>query len=136
MKRLIAISGGCNIALAMMVALLSVLAFANGRPHAMFNLRIAEPFWGGILTGTLAITGVILILASRDLPRRASLVYWEGLARLVAAGLLLSLGEPLIGEGAWWLGAYDAIWAVVYLVRLPKAVNATHRDLLLDRRRP
>ena len=53
--------------------------------YRVLGLNICAPIWGWLIAGFLGFTSAVLILAARDLRRRASLVYWEALLRYVAA---------------------------------------------------
>jgi hypothetical protein len=68
-----------------------VLLFPAAYP--MFGLNICSPVWAWLISGFLGFTSAVLILSSRDLPARASFVYWEALLRYVAA-LVLSPAHP------------------------------------------
>jgi len=91
-------------------------------------------FWLWFPAVTVIYLGIILILCSRNLTARASLVYWEGILRI--AGFLL-----LAGFGFWGgfgiiigaLGIVDLLIGLVYLIGLPKALNNTAANVLLDR---
>ena len=75
----------------------------------------------------------MLILTARDLPRRASLVYWEALLRYVAALLLIPAGLfGDIGGIAALLGMGDLAIGLVYMFGLPAELGVTHRALLKD----
>ncbi len=125
MRTLVLLSGVWNLMLGACIAV----------PPIATRIGVTTPhfFWNQILLGVLGITGVFLVLASHDLARRATLVYWEGIARICAAILLFTVGRDVIGWGAWLIGATDLLWAIVYLAGLPRAARATHIQLLLDR---
>ena len=78
--------------------------------------------------------GVVLILCSRNLPARGTIVYWEGILRIV--GFFLLGGFGFIGGLGFVIGVMgiiDLVIGIIYLVGLPRALNMTHIDLLLDR---
>ena len=79
--------------------------------YRSLGLNICDPLWGWLIASFLAFTSVVLILAARDLGRRASFVYWE------AAGM--GLGDLAIG--------------LVYMFGLPRVLGVSHSDLLFDR---
>lgn len=78
--------------------------------------------------------GLMLMLCSRDLPRRGVLVAWEGVLRLGGASVLAGYGL-FGGQGAQaaFAGVIDLVVGVVYLVGLPRYLRISLRDLLLDR---
>lgn len=102
--------------------------------YRALGLNIPAPLWGWLVTGFLAYTSAALVLASHDLRRRASLVYWEALLRYVAALLLIPAG--LFGDLGLVtvpLGLGDLCIGLVYMFGLPKDLGLTHRALLWDR---
>lgn len=114
----------------------SVLACALIFPTAYraLGLNIPAPIWGWLLAGFLGYTSAILILASRDLRRRAALVYWESLLRYVAAVLLIPGGLfGDLGLIATLLGLIDLGIGMIYMIGLPKELGVAHRALLQDR---
>jgi len=87
-----------------------------------------------LLAGFLGFTCAVLILASRDLRRRASLVYWESLLRYVAALLFIPAGLfDGIGLIAVPLGLGDLAIGLVYIFGLPKGLQLSHCALFCDR---
>ena len=102
--------------------------------YGAMGLKICNPVWGWLIAGFLGFTAAVLLLAARDLRRRASLVYWEALLRYVAALLLIPaglLGD--IGVVAALLGMGDLAIGLVYMFGLPRELQRSHADLLLDR---
>ncbi len=101
--------------------------------YRALGLNICAPVWGWLIAGFLAFTAAVLILAARDLRRRAALVYWEALLRYVAALLLIPAGLfGDIGGVAALLGVGDLTIGLVYMFGLPKELGAGHRALLTD----
>jgi hypothetical protein len=100
--------------------------------YRSIGMRIPHPFWGWMLCGFLWFTSAVLIMASRDLGRRGSLVYWEAFLRYIAAALLLTIGSGVIGWPAWFIGVADLAWGLIYTFGLPGALNTSHRRLFLD----
>ena len=85
--------------------------------------------------GLMAVfLGVMLILCSRDLHSRGTLVAWEGVLRvggfLAMAGYGLFGGAGILAAGS---GVFDLIVGVIYLVGLPHYLSVSLADLLLDR---
>jgi len=102
--------------------------------YRALGLNIPAPLWGWLLAGFLGFTSAVLILASRDLRRRASLVYWESLLRYIAALLLIPAGLfDDLGLIAVPLGLTDLVIGLVYMVGLPKELAVSHQALLYDR---
>lgn len=102
--------------------------------YGAFGLNICSPVWGWLIAGFLGFTSAVLILASRDLRRRAALVYWEALLRYVAALLLVPAGLfGDLGLIAVPLGLGDLAIGLVYMIGLPKELALSHRALFLDR---
>jgi hypothetical protein len=90
-------------------------------------------FWTLILCGVLGVTGCILVLAARDLISRGSIAYYEGIARLVAAALLLTLGRFELGTLAVVIGVADLLFGLMQVFGLPVWLGRTHAQMLLDR---
>lgn len=102
--------------------------------YQTLGLNIPEPLWGWLTAGFLAYTSAVLILSSRDLPRRASLVYWESFLRYIAALLLIPAGLfGDLGLIAVPLGLGDLAIGLVYMFGLPKFLGVSHYQLLCDR---
>ena len=113
----------------------AVLAFFLLFPplYRALGLNVPAPLWGWLVAGFLAYTSAVLILASRDLRRRASLVYWESLLRYIAALLLIPAGLfGDIGLIAVPMGLCDLGIGLIYMFGLPKELNVSHRALLCD----
>ena len=91
-------------------------------------------FWIWVPAVTFIYLGTVLVLCSRNLAARASLVYWEGILRI--AGFVLFAGFGFLGGlgiMAGILGILELPIGLVYLIGLPKTLNTTAVDLLLDR---
>ncbi len=102
--------------------------------YRTLGLNICAPVWGWLIAGFLGFTGAVLILASRDLRHRASLVYWESLLRYVAALLLIPAGLfGDIGLIAALMGLGDLAIGLIYMTGLPKELGLSHSALLCDR---
>ena len=88
---------------------------------------------GWLLGGFLAYTSVVLILSSRDLQRRASLVYWESFLRYSTALLVIPAGLfGDLGLLAVPMGLVDIIIGLVYMFGLTKELRVSHA-LFCDR---
>jgi hypothetical protein len=102
--------------------------------YRALGLNVCNPVWAWLIAGFLAYTSVTLIYASRDLTRRAPLVYWEALLRFVAALILVPAGVfGDIGLIAALLGLGDLAIGLVYVFGLTKELGVSHEDLLLER---
>ena len=88
------------------------------------------------LFGLMALfLGIMLILCSRDLEHRGSLVAWEGMLRL--GGFAIMGGYGVFGGGGVQLaiaGVFDLVIGAIYLLWLPRHLGVPLGDLLLDRR--
>ena len=114
--------------------LASVLLFPP--VYRALGLNICAPALGWLVAGFLAYTSLALIFASRDLPRRAPLVYWEALLRYVAAVVLIPAGLfGDMGGVAALLGLGDLSIGLVYALGLTRELGVSHAELLFDRSR-
>ena len=126
MKRFVFWSGVYNLSLGLFLTCPAL--------YRAFGLNVPAPLWGWLVGGFLAYTGAVLVLSSRDLRGRASLVYWEAFLRYIAALLLIPaalFGD--LGLIAAPLGLGDLAIGLVYMFGLPKELGASHRALLFDR---
>ncbi len=102
--------------------------------YRALGLNVCSPVWAWLIAGFLAYTSVVLIWSSRDLARRASLVYWEAILRFIAALILVPAGLLSdIGLIAAVLGLGDLAIGLAYVFGLTRELGASHEDLLLDR---
>jgi len=102
--------------------------------YRALGLNVCAPLFAWLIAGFLAYTSVVLIYASYELSRRATLVYWESLLRYVAALILIPAGLfGDLGLIASLLGLGDLAIGVVYAFGLTKELGVSHRGLLLDR---
>jgi hypothetical protein len=102
--------------------------------YRWLGLNVPAPLWGWLVAGFLAFTSAVLILASRDLRRRAAFVYWESILRYVAALLLIPAGLfGDLGLIAVPLGLGDLAIGLVYMFGLPKEFGVSHCALFCDR---
>jgi hypothetical protein len=87
------------------------------------------------LFGAIAfLTGAMLVLCSRDLKHRGTLVAWEGVLRLV--GFAIMTGYGVLCDGGFPValaGLLDGLIGVAYLVALPRHLGVSLGDLLFDR---
>ncbi|MFM7316350.1 MAG: hypothetical protein ACKO5E_05335 [bacterium] len=96
-----------------------------GNQHA----QAYHSFFFGVF---LLYTSATLMLAARDLPQRASIVFWEGYLRFAAALILVTLGPNAIGPVAWPLAMADFAWGVIYQAGLCRVYSKSYLQLLLD----
>jgi hypothetical protein len=90
-------------------------------------------FWLWFAAVLVIYLGILLVLCSRNLKGRASLVYWEGILRIVAFLLVAGFGVfGGLGPAITLLGIIDLAIGLVYLIGLPKALNTPPKNLLLD----
>jgi hypothetical protein len=102
--------------------------------YRWMGLNVPAPLWGWLIAGFLAFTGAVLILASRDLRRRASFVHWEAMLRYIAALLLIPAGLfGDLGLIAVPLGLGDLVIGLVYMFGLSKELGVSHCALFCDR---
>jgi len=102
--------------------------------YRALGLNVCAPLFAWLIAGFLAYTSAVLIYASYELSRRATLVYWESLLRYVAALILIPAGLfGDLGLIASLLGLGDLAIGVVYAFGLTKELGVSHRGLLLDR---
>ena len=126
MTRFVFWSGVYNIGLALFLAFPPL--------YRALGLNVPNIFWSWLVGGFLAYTGAVLILSSRDLRRRASLVYWESFLRYIAALLLIPAGLfGDLGMIAVPMGLGDLVIGLTYMVSLPKIFGLSHHSLLHDR---
>jgi len=112
----------------------SGLGFVSGAVSFLGIKLPASGIWNWGLGAAIIYSGVVLVLCSRNLATRASLVYWEGFLRIV--GFLLFVGFGFFGDFGivtGILGIVELLIGLVYLIGLPKALNTTAANLLLDR---
>jgi len=111
------------------------LSFLFPRMVSLLGVKLTESnFWVWVVASTVIYLGIALVLCSRKLAARASLVYWEGILRI--AGFFLFSGFGFLGDLgilSGVLGIIDLLIGLVYLIGLPKTLNTTAANLLLDR---
>ena len=100
--------------------------------YRSLGLNICDPLWGWLIASFLAFTSVVLILAARDLGRRASFVYWESFC---VTRRHCWLSPQVFGDTgllAFGMGLGDLAIGLVYMFGLPRALGVSHSDLLFD----
>lgn len=114
--------------------MIAVCACVSGGALARVGVQLPGTFWSLMLSGVLLVTGIVLVLASRDLRARGAIVYYEGLARLIAAALLMSAGVLELGTLAYVLGVADLCLGLGQVFAMPRSLGRTHWQLLKDAR--
>lgn len=82
----------------------------------------------------LMMAAALLMWASRDMPNRAPVIFWQGLVRLTAVCSLLFAwpgGMPEIA--AYSMIAFDGTIGLVYIMGMIKVTGCSPWDLLLCR---
>jgi len=106
-------------------------------PWILDSLGIKPPpsnLWLWLPAIMVIYIGILLVLCSRNLTARGSLVYWEGILRI--GGFFVLSGFGFLGDLGVMvgvLGIIDLAIGLVYLIGLPKALKTTSNSLLLDR---
>ncbi len=78
--------------------------------------------------------GILLILCSRDLAHRGSLVAWEGMLRIAIALTVFGYSvNGSIGTLGLLVGALDGAIGLVYLAGMPRHTGLSLGQLLRDR---
>jgi hypothetical protein len=119
-------TGLCNVFAGLLVLMpgglpLIMPAVDRGLPLTLFGLVVV-------------FLGIMLILCSRDLRARGSLVAWEGVLRVVGGCVLMWYGiEREMGPAVTLAGVGDLLIGMVYLVALPRHVGVGLLSLLRDR---
>ncbi len=99
--------------------------------YRALGLNVCAPLFAWLIAGFLAYTSVVLIYASRELSRRAPLVYWESLLRYFAALILIPAGLfGDLGLIASLMGLGDLMIGLVYALGLKRELGVSHRGLL------
>ena len=105
-------------------------------PPLIVFLRVPVPesgFWVQLPATLVIYLGVLLILCSRSLKSRASIVIWEGILRIVAFLLLAGYGFfGSLGISMALVGIVDLIIGMIYLIGLPRSLGVKNTQLLLD----
>lgn len=113
-----------------------VVALVISCPWVVQLLGVPLPlsyFWLWFAAALVIYLGIALVLCSRNLKDRASLVYWEGILRIVSFFLTAGFGVfGGLGPAVTLLGIIDLAIGLVYLIGLPKALNTSAKNLLLD----
>jgi hypothetical protein len=86
------------------------------------------------LPATIVIyLGIVLILCSRSLRSRATLVCWEGILRIIVFFLLAGYGFfGGLGISMALVGIVDLVIGLIYVFGLPKSLEVKGNQLFFD----
>jgi hypothetical protein len=105
-------------------------------PPLVDFLQVPAPesgLWVRLPATIVIFLGVMLIICSRNLRARGSIVYWEGILRIGLFLLLAGYGFfGGIGIAMAFVGIVDLIIGVGYVYGLPRSLNVSAMDLLKD----
>lgn len=127
MKNFVFITGILNVLMAVLFAMPDVLQKMGLQPPE-------NPFWLLFPAIFLFCLGIILIYSSRDLKNRATIVFWDGLSRVMAFvgflwfGLFAGMGFDMV-----LAASFDLAIAIIYFIGLPRALGRSFLSILLDR---
>jgi len=113
-----------------------VMGITLSCPWIVDSLGVKPPpsnFWLWLPAILVIYLGILLVLCSRSLAARGSLVYWEGILRI--GGFFVFGGFGFLGDLGIMVGVIgivDLAIGLVYLIALPKALKTTSSSLLLD----
>lgn len=97
----------------------------------LLALPVADAALAQMIGAMLVFTAAAQVIGSRDLKTYAWLIFWEGLLRWMAAGLLIAYGFfGHLGLMAGLMGVVDFLIGVVFVVLLPRAVQKSRLALL------
>jgi hypothetical protein len=106
-------------------------------PPLVDFLQVSAPasgFWVRLPATIVIYLGVMLVICSRKLGERASIVYWEGILRILLFLLLAGYGFfGSIGISMALVGIVDLVIGLVYIFGLPRSLQVNSADLLMDR---
>jgi hypothetical protein len=105
-------------------------------PPLVDLLQVPAPeagFWVRLPAILVIYLGVLLVICSRKLRERASIVYWEGILRIVLFFLLAGYGFfGDLGIALALVGIIDLVIGLVYVFGLPRSLDVRAGELLLD----
>lgn len=99
-------------------------ALANPQPGQFVALMTLGAF--------LMMAAALLMWASKDMPNRAPVVFWQGLVRVTAAlSVVYAVPAGLSQPWEYALVAFDGTIAVVYIAGMIRVTGASPLALLL-----
>jgi hypothetical protein len=105
-------------------------------PPLVDFLQVPAPddgFWVRLPATIVIYLGISLIICSRKLRERASIVYWEGILRIVLFFLLAGYGFfGGLGIAMALVGIIDGVIGLVYVFGLPRSLDVRAGELLVD----
>jgi hypothetical protein len=105
-------------------------------PPLVGLLRVPVPesgVWVQLPATIVIYLGILLILCSRSLRSRASIVCWEGILRIVVFFLLAGYGFfGGLGISMALVGTVDLVIGLIYVIGLPKSLGVRGARLLMD----
>ncbi|PKL40057.1 MAG: hypothetical protein CVV44_07525 [Spirochaetae bacterium HGW-Spirochaetae-1] len=126
MKKFVALTGIINIT--------TGIAFVIPGSISLAGIEApGSPFWLLLPALFLVFLGTILIFSSRDLERRATVVFWDGMSRVAAFFLFSWLACSSGNFVPALLGAADLLIGVIYFIAIPRVLNRGFFDILFDR---
>lgn len=98
------------------------------------GIFIADRVLGWLIAGFVLFTAIIQIFGARDLKTYGWAIFWEGILRWIAAGLLIPYGYfGHLGVMAGVLGTVDFVIGLVFLFVLPGVIGKRPIDLLMGK---
>ena len=105
-------------------------------PPLLDFLRVPAPesaVWVQLPATLVIYLGVLLILCSRKLRSRASIVWWEGILRFAAFLLLAGYGLfGGLGISMALVGTIDLVFGLIYEFGLPRSLGLKASQFFLD----
>jgi len=128
MKKFVFLTGILNLILGILFTMPCIIKQAGIQPPE-------NPFWLMFPAIFLFFLGIILMYSSRDLENRATIVFWDGLSRVVAFlgvswfGLFAGMGFFIV-----LAASADLVIAIVYFIGLPRVLGRSFTSILWDQR--
>ena len=128
MKKFVFLTGILNLILGILFTMPCIIKQAGIQPPE-------NPFWLMFPAIFLFFLGIILMYSSRDLENRATIVFWDGLSRVVAFlgvswfGLFAGMGIFIV-----LAASADLVIAIVYFIGLPRVLGRSFMSILWDQR--